>query len=447
MSASVPTDEIYERYLRKAISEINELQAELLALADETHVPVLGSGHPLGDVFLLKHAPKPAEIAEGVAFFGRAGNALLKSLQRLGVDPLAIYGTNCLKFGTEEDEQAAPWLTRELHIVQPKLVVVMGTEAARVPRRADVPARRPGRGRRAGRRSAAHPHDRGPRDAGHRRGARRAGGEDRVLERLQGPGALVGAAAAVLSRRRVAALALVVAVLVAWDAGAGVLPDVGPLARRARRRARPHAGHVSRPAPRAAARPDAPRPRRSPACSSRAPCSSTSLGLGALFNVTKLLALTLIGYLFMQVFEALSWVVLIALIIPWVDALSVWRGPTEYVVSEQPSLFDRISIAFRLPGEEGSANIGPPDILFFALFLSTAARFGLRVGWTWTTMVVLLVVDADPHDGLGCDGPPRPPRDRDRLPAAERRPDLEGVEGAGSRALALIRPRDPARAG
>ena len=127
MTAAVPTDEIYERYLRKAIGEINELQAELLALADETHVPVLGSGHPLADVFLLKHAPQPAEITEGVAFFGRAGNALLKSLQRLGVDPLAIYGTNCLKFGTEEDEQATPWLTRELHIVQPKLVVVMGT--------------------------------------------------------------------------------------------------------------------------------------------------------------------------------------------------------------------------------------------------------------------------------------------------------------------------------
>jgi len=130
MTASVPTDEIYERYLRKAIGEINELQVELLALADETHVPVLGSGHPLGDVFLLKHAPKPAEITEGVAFFGRAGNALLKSLQRLGVDPLTIYGTNCLKFGTEEDEQAAPWLLRELHIVQPKLVVVMGDDAA-----------------------------------------------------------------------------------------------------------------------------------------------------------------------------------------------------------------------------------------------------------------------------------------------------------------------------
>jgi uracil-DNA glycosylase family 4 len=127
---AVPTDEIYDRYLRRAISEINELGDELLSLGDELHVPVLGSGHPLGDVFLLKWAPAPSEIQEGVAFFGRTGQALLKSLQRLRVDPLAVYGTNCLKFGTEDPEEAHGWLTRELHIVQPKLVVVMGDAAA-----------------------------------------------------------------------------------------------------------------------------------------------------------------------------------------------------------------------------------------------------------------------------------------------------------------------------
>jgi uracil-DNA glycosylase len=126
---AVPTDEIYERYLRKAIAEINELGDELLSLADELHIPVLGSGHPLADVFLLKWAPQPSEIQEGVAFFGRSGQALLKSLQRLGVDPLAVYGTNCLKFGTEDPAEACGWLLRELHIVQPKLVVVMGGTA------------------------------------------------------------------------------------------------------------------------------------------------------------------------------------------------------------------------------------------------------------------------------------------------------------------------------
>jgi uracil-DNA glycosylase len=124
--ASVPTDEIYERYLKKAISEINELGDELARAGDELRIPVVGSGHPLADVMLLKFSPQPAEIQEGVAFFGRSGQAVLKSLQRLHVDPLAVYGTNCLKFGTEDPADAAAWLTRELHIVQPTLLVAMG---------------------------------------------------------------------------------------------------------------------------------------------------------------------------------------------------------------------------------------------------------------------------------------------------------------------------------
>jgi uracil-DNA glycosylase family 4 len=127
---AVPTDEIYERYLKRAIAEINELGDELARTGDELRVPVLGSGHPLADVMLLKFSPQPAEIQEGVAFFGRAGQAILKSLQRLRVDLLAVYGTNCLKFGTEDPADAAAWLTRELHIVQPKLVIVMGEPAA-----------------------------------------------------------------------------------------------------------------------------------------------------------------------------------------------------------------------------------------------------------------------------------------------------------------------------
>ncbi|MGH3066140.1 MAG: uracil-DNA glycosylase family protein [Gaiellaceae bacterium] len=129
MPAAVPTDEIYERYLKKAISEINELGDELARAGDELRVPVLGSGHPLADVFLLKYSPQPSEIQEGVAFFGRAGQAVLKSLQRLHVDPLAVYGTNCLKFGTEDVADAAEWLARELYIVQPKLIVAMGAHA------------------------------------------------------------------------------------------------------------------------------------------------------------------------------------------------------------------------------------------------------------------------------------------------------------------------------
>jgi len=127
--SAVPTDEIYERYLKKAISETNELGDEIARAAGEGGVPVLGSGHPLADVFLLKPVPQPAEVQEGVAFYGRSGQAILKSLQRLRVDPMAIYGTNCLKFAGGDEDEARPWLVRELHIVQPKLVVVMGEPA------------------------------------------------------------------------------------------------------------------------------------------------------------------------------------------------------------------------------------------------------------------------------------------------------------------------------
>jgi uracil-DNA glycosylase len=122
------TDEIHERYLQKAITEINELGDEITR-SDESRVPALGSGHPLADILLLKFRPQHSEIQEGVAFYGRAGQAILKSLQRLHVDPLAIYGTNCFKFDGGDEEQAAAWLTRELHIVQPKLLVVMGEDA------------------------------------------------------------------------------------------------------------------------------------------------------------------------------------------------------------------------------------------------------------------------------------------------------------------------------
>ena len=123
-------NDISERYLKKAIAEINELGDEIARAAGAAdRVPVLGSGHPLAEVFLVKHRPQPAEVQEGVAFFGRAGQALLKSVQRLRVDPMAIYGTNVLKYEGEDDEEALPFLRRELHVVQPKIVVVMGQDA------------------------------------------------------------------------------------------------------------------------------------------------------------------------------------------------------------------------------------------------------------------------------------------------------------------------------
>ena len=129
-------DEIREKYLERAIRELNHFTRELQACSlcpRGDHMPVLGSGHPQADVFLLKYAPTHAEIEEGVAFYGRAGTAIMKSLKRLGIDPLLVYGTLCVKCPVPDTAMAAPEclarLVEELAIVQPKIVVVMGEDA------------------------------------------------------------------------------------------------------------------------------------------------------------------------------------------------------------------------------------------------------------------------------------------------------------------------------
>jgi hypothetical protein len=112
------------------------------------------------------------------------------------------------------------------------------------------------------------------------------------------------------------------------------------------------------------------------------------LDIGA--NFARLGATTLLGWWFLGFFETLPWVVMVAAIIPWVDAYSVWRGPTKTIVAHHEHVFTVLSFAFPVPGEHAAANLGVPDLLFFALFCAAAARFGLRVYLTWVCMVAAL---------------------------------------------------------
>ena len=142
-------DEIREKYLERAIRELNAFTRELQSCEHCPRgnlMPVLGSGHPQADVFLLKHAPRPAEIEEGVAFYGRSGTALMKSLKRLGIDPLCVYGTLCVKCPVGDpaaaDLACMARVVEELAIVQPRIVVVMGEPALDVLNDLDVPLAR-----------------------------------------------------------------------------------------------------------------------------------------------------------------------------------------------------------------------------------------------------------------------------------------------------------------
>ena len=146
----VTDDEIREKYLERAIRELNTLTRELQACPHCPRgnlMPVLGSGHPQADIMLLKHSPRPSEIEEGVAFYGRTGAAIMKSLKRLSIDPLAVYGTLCVKCPLSDvslaDFACVARVVEELAIVQPKIVVVMGPEALAALDEMDIPPSRP----------------------------------------------------------------------------------------------------------------------------------------------------------------------------------------------------------------------------------------------------------------------------------------------------------------
>jgi uracil-DNA glycosylase family 4 len=146
----VTDDEIRERYLDRAIRELNLLSREIQECRlcpRGALMPVLGSGHPQADIMLLKYAPRPSEIEEGVAFYGRSGAALMKSLRRLQIDPLAVYGTLFIKCPVADTALADPAclarVAEEIAIVQPKIIVLMGEDALEALDELALPLARP----------------------------------------------------------------------------------------------------------------------------------------------------------------------------------------------------------------------------------------------------------------------------------------------------------------
>ena len=129
-------------------------------------------------------------------------------------------------------------------------------------------------------------------------------------------------------------------------------------------------------------------------------CDAAGLDVAA--NLAKTGAVIIVALWFVDLFERPWWVGLVALAIPLVDAISVWRGPTRHIVTERPGVFDLLSISFPVPG--GSFQLGLPDLLFFTLFLAAAARWGMRVAPSWVLMTasfgatMALALWLDPFD-------------------------------------------------
>jgi len=112
--------------------------------------------------------------------------------------------------------------------------------------------------------------------------------------------------------------------------------------------------------------------------------------LEVLANAAKLAAVTFFAFWFLNLFDELVLLVVVALVIPFVDAYSVFRGPTGNIVQHHSDVFTYFSVYWPLPDEPNGPRLGIPDVLFFALFLAAAVRYRLRPGWTWLAMLAAL---------------------------------------------------------
>lgn len=109
--------------------------------------------------------------------------------------------------------------------------------------------------------------------------------------------------------------------------------------------------------------------------------------LGTPATFLKLAAVAGLGFFVLRFFEHVTWVVLVALLIVPIDIISVQRGPTKVIIEDRPEVFDHLSVSFPVPGGDGAAQLGLPDVLFLSLFLAATDRFGLRTRLSWVLMV------------------------------------------------------------
>lgn len=100
---------------------------------------VFGVGNPQADLMFVGEAPGADEDIQGIPFVGRAGQLLTKIIEAIELKREQVYIANVIKCrppgnrNPEQDEvdTCEPFLFRQIDIIRPKVVVALGTFAAR----------------------------------------------------------------------------------------------------------------------------------------------------------------------------------------------------------------------------------------------------------------------------------------------------------------------------
>jgi uracil-DNA glycosylase len=100
---------------------------------------VFGVGNPNADLMFVGEAPGADEDEQGIPFVGRAGQLLTKIIEAIGLRRDDVYIANVIKCrppqnrNPEQDEveTCQPFLFRQIDTIKPKVIVALGTFAAR----------------------------------------------------------------------------------------------------------------------------------------------------------------------------------------------------------------------------------------------------------------------------------------------------------------------------
>ena len=111
---------------------------------------VFGVGNPNADLMFVGEAPGRDEDAQGVPFVGRSGQKLTQIIEAIGLKREDVYIANVIKCRPPENRNPEPdevdvceqFLFRQIAHIKPKVIVALGTFAARSLLKTDDPISR-----------------------------------------------------------------------------------------------------------------------------------------------------------------------------------------------------------------------------------------------------------------------------------------------------------------
>jgi uracil-DNA glycosylase family 4 len=100
---------------------------------------VFGVGSPTADLMFVGEAPGADEDVQGIPFVGRAGQLLTKMIEAMGFTRDDVYIANVIKCRPPENrnpdpdeiESCEPFLLRQIAAIEPKVIVALGSFAAK----------------------------------------------------------------------------------------------------------------------------------------------------------------------------------------------------------------------------------------------------------------------------------------------------------------------------